>query len=141
MRPRLIATACTLALFSGGCGGLYDPDPSDSLAGTYVATVFSVTPTGQSAINVLAAGGSLTITIAANYSTTGNLSIPASVNGGTALSESMAGTATITGTSVEFQQSADTFVRDLTWAFATNTLSVNNQTAGGAAHTITLTRQ
>lgn len=116
MRPQLIATACTIVLFSGGCGDLDAPDPSDSLAGTYVATVFNVTPTG-------------------------NLSIPASINGGTALSESMAGTATMTGTNVQFQQSADTFVRDLTWAFANNTLSVSNQTAGGAAQTLTLTRQ
>ena len=138
MRTQLIATAITLAFLSGGCGN--NTDPSVSLTGTYVATAFSVTPTGQAVINVLAAGGSLTITIAANNTTTGNLSIPASINGGTALSASMEGTATVAGTHVEFQQNADTFVRDLTWTFGNNTLSVNNQTAGAAAHTITLTR-
>ncbi len=139
VRTQLIAAACTVVLFSGGCGD--NTDPSDLLAGTYVATVFSVTPTGQAAINVLAAGGSLTIIIAANNTTSGDLFIPASINGGTAFNASMVGTATLTGTNVQFQQTADTFVRDLTWAFANNALSVSNQTAGSATHTITLTRQ
>jgi len=138
MRTRLVG-ASAIVLLSGGCGN--GTGPSSALVGTYVATVFSVTPTGQAAINVLAAGGSLTISIAANNTTTGSLFIPASINGGTAFNADMAGSVTLTGTSVSFQQSADTFVRDLTWTFSNSTLSVSSQSAGDAAHTITLTRQ
>src|SRR5215207_492693 len=65
---------------------------SDVLAGSYTATSFLVTPSGQPTVDVIAKGGSLLITIAADSSTTGLLSLPAGVlspQGGTA---SMAGT-------------------------------------------------
>jgi len=123
----------------GACGG--STENTNTLAGTYSATVFTVTPTGQAAINVVAAGGSLTITIATNNATSGSLAIPASINGGTAFNADMAGTATLSGSTVHFQQTADTFVRDLTWTHSGTTLTVSNQAAGSAAYTITLTRQ
>lgn len=128
-----------VAGFAGACGG--DSTGNSTIAGTYTATVFSVTPTGQAAINVIAAGGSLTIAIATNNATSGSLAIPASINGGTAFNADMAGTATVSGSTVHFQQTADTFVRDLTWTHSGTTLTVSNQAAGSASYTITLTRQ
>ena len=104
-------------------------------------TTFRVTPTGQSPINVLAQGGTLSLVIASNSSTSGTLSLPASVTGGAALTASMAGTAVRSGNSVQFQQSADTFVRDLTWTVSGTALQVNDQAAGSARFTITLNRQ
>jgi hypothetical protein len=53
----------------------------------------------------------------------------------------MNGTVVRNGSTIEFQQEADTFVRDLSWSVSTNTLSVVNQRAGAAVFTITLTRQ
>ena len=53
----------------------------------------------------------------------------------------MVGTATITATTVQFTQSADTFVRDLTWTRSTNRLEVTDQTAGDASYTISLLKQ
>lgn len=132
--PALLLLA-TLAL---GCGGT-EPT-SNPLTGTYSATVFQVVPSGQSSMNVLAAGGSLSITINADNSTTGSLNIPASITGGAAFVASMAGTATISGSVVQFQQTADTFVRDLDWTFSGNSLTVTNQLLSGDSHTITLTR-
>jgi hypothetical protein len=130
----------SLALVACGLAGCSDSTaPSNPLAGTYSATVFRVTPAGESEIDVLAAGGTLTITIAANNSTTGSLDIPASVGGG--ISASMAGTATLSGSTVTFQQSADTFVRDLSWTRAGSALTVTGQQVGNASFTITLTRQ
>jgi hypothetical protein len=52
----------------------------------------------------------------------------------------MAGTATMNGNSVEFNQAADTFVRDLAWIFDGNTLAAA-QTVSGVTLVITLTRQ
>ncbi len=126
-------------LLATACGG-DSTKPNPTIEGSYTATVFNVVPQGLAAVNVLAAGGSLSITIAASGATTGTLSVPASAAGGTAFSASMAGTATLTGPTISFSQGADTFVRDLRWAFADKTLSVQNQTVGAATFTITLTR-
>ena len=118
-----------------------DPMAPEELTGTYVATTFRVTPTGQAAIDVLAEGGSLSVTIASNNAATGTLFIPASATGGQDLTASMSGTVVRSGNTIELQQAADTFVRDLTWTVGATTLAVVNQTAGGASFTITLTRQ
>ncbi len=117
------------------------PTEGPTLAGAYQATTFRVTPTGQSTIDALSQGGALSIVIAANNTTTGTLTLPASVTGAAPLTASMAGTAVRTGGNVDFAQSADSFVRDLTWTLGTNTLSVTDQTVGGARFTIVLTRQ
>jgi len=135
---RLSLMACTvLAVGAMACSG---DDDAVLMAGSYSATAFTVTPTGQSAINVLAAGGSLTLTITPAGVTSGSLNLPASVTGGAALVASMAGTAVQTGVQVTLTQSADTFVRNLTWTVAADGLSVTAQSAGGATYTITLTR-
>lgn len=114
---------------------------SPPLAGTYRATVFRITPNAQPTIDVLPQGGALTLTINADRSTTGSLTVPASVTGGQPLTASMAGTATQTGATLRVQQTADTFVRDLTWTVTANALTVTDQQAGGARFTITLARQ
>jgi hypothetical protein len=67
------------------------------------------------------------------------LSLPASI-AGQDLVVSMAGTATQTGSTVRFEQTVDSFVRDLSFSIVGTTLQVQNQQAGSAAFTITLTR-
>ena len=136
------AAGLMVASAAAGCGSNTpaDMDPNSSLAGSYHATVFSVTPTGQAAIDVLAANGSFVITISAANALSGLLSIPASVTGGSALSADMAGTAVVTGATVTFQQNADTFVRDLEWTRVGTSLTVVAQAAGSASFTITLAR-
>jgi hypothetical protein len=116
------------------------PDQPSSIAGAYAATVFRVTPTGQPTIDVLGQGGSLSVTIASNNTASGSLSLPASV-AGTAFTASMTGTVVQTGATVRFEQTADTFVRDLTFTVVGNTLQATNQVAGAASFTVTLTRQ
>ncbi|HEX7942357.1 MAG TPA: hypothetical protein VF488_11165 [Gemmatimonadaceae bacterium] len=138
-RVRLLALVTLASALMSGCGSDSPTQPS-SLAGTYVATVFTVTPTGQSTIDVLAAGGSLSVTIASDNTASGSLSIPASV-AGTPFNASMAGTVVQSGSTAKFQQTADTFVRDLTFTIVGNTLQATNQVAGVGAFTITLTRQ
>jgi hypothetical protein len=123
-----------------GCGSGDSTSP-ETLAGSYTATTFLVTPDGQAPVNVLSQGGSLTLTLASDKSVTGTLHLPASATGAEPLTVTMNGTVTMSGSTVEFQQAADTFVRDLTWSVGTNALSVTNQRAGASVFTITLTRQ
>jgi hypothetical protein len=140
---RLPLYAC-LAVFTLGAGcGSSGPGDSSPIAGTYLATVFKVTPVGQAQIDVLASGGSLSMVISTSNVTSGTLLLPGTVTGGAAFTASMAGTAalsTITST-VTFQQAADTFVRDAIWDAVGTSLSVLNQTIGSATYTITLSRQ
>ena len=138
-RARLLALVTFASAWVSGCGSDSPSHPS-SLAGTYVATVFRVTPTGESTIDVLAAGGSLSVTIASDNTASGSLSIPASV-AGTPFTASMAGTVVQSGSTVQFQQTADTFVRNLTFTIVGNTLQATSQVAGAGSFTITLTRQ
>ena len=97
---------------------------SDVLAGSYAATSFLVTPNGQPTVDVIAKGGSLTITIAADSTTTGLLSLPAgalSPQGGTA---NMAGRVTqLADGSFRFDHSTDqTFIEQLAWQQFTGAL-------------------
>ena len=96
----------------------------DVLAGNYVATSFLVTPNGQPTVDVISKGGSLAITIAADSTTTGILSLPAGVlspQGGTA---SMAGRVTqrVNGAFRFTQPTEDTFIEQLDWQQFTGAL-------------------
>jgi hypothetical protein len=141
-RPAILGAVAVLSCTNQACG--CDPVPLNPLAGVWAATQFLVTPTGQSQLDVLAAGGSLTITIFPDNATSGSLSVPASVTGGAPIMASMAGVSSLNSaeTEVTFDQAADTFVRDLTWQRASaSSLTVTNQVAGSAAFSITLSRQ
>ena len=139
-RMLVVLLMSTLLPFAETACGDAGPTQSVSLAGTYTATLFRVTPSGQSAIDVLAQGGSLSIAIASDNTTSGSLMLPASV-AGSDFTASMVGTAVQSGSTVHFQQSADTFVRDLAFTVSGGALQASNQTAGTAAFTVTLTRQ
>ena len=140
VRPRTaMLLAICVAVWSSACGGDSSTQVS-AITGNYSATVFKVTPTGQATIDVLAQGGTLTISILADNSFTGAISVPASVLG-SPFSANLSGTVVQSGNTVQFQQSIDTFVRDLTFTIVGNSLQATNQVAGGASFTITLTRQ
>lgn len=115
------------------------PAPLD-VAGSYSATVFTVVPDGMPSIDALAEGSTLSIVIAADNAVTGTLALPAAVTGDEAFQANMAGTAVVDGTTVRFTQSADSFVRDLTWTIDGTALRVVDQQAGAARFTITLQR-
>lgn len=123
LRRRALALAAVPALvLASAC----DNDVSiegDVLAGSYAATSFLVTPSGQPTVDVIAKGGSLTITIAGDSSTTGLLSLPAGVlspQGGTA---SMAGRVSQRADgSFRFTQLEDTFIEQLVWQQFTGAL-------------------
>lgn len=110
-----------------------------TIVGAYTATTFQVASAGQGSRDALAEGGNLAITIAQDNSTSGTLTVPASITGGAPLVASMAGTAVLAGDSVRFEQAANTFVRRGYWKMSGSTLSMT-QTADGATIVVTLTR-
>ncbi len=140
MRRTRLGLATGLAVMVGGCGvALELVEGTNFERGTYSATVFRITPDGQPPVDVLQAGGSLSITFDQSGGTTGTLVLPAGVTGGAAVNASMAGTATITGLSVTFSQTADTFVRAATWSRIGRTLQLNNYRIGNAVYDVALT--
>jgi len=103
-----------LVLLALGCtpGDAFAPG---DVAGLYSASTFNLVH-GADTTDVLAAGGRLIITLTPSGETSGQLTVPASLNGGTEFVADMAGTFAISGNTVHFVQSEDTFVRDLTFA-------------------------
>jgi hypothetical protein len=81
--------------------------------GNYTAIIL-VSTENSVPTNVLAGGGSFTLNLASNGTTSGRLHIVAS-GSNPALDADMAGTWTRNGDTVEFTQAADTFVRDMTF--------------------------
>lgn len=138
---RRAALAATVLLTSlTACGDDGSPTEASTIAGAYAATTFLVTPDGQAERDVLAAGGSLAIAIGASNATTGTLSVPAAITGDSTFTANMLGAAERTGSSVKFDQTADSFVRDLNWTVNGETIRVTDQSVGGARYTIVLTR-
>ena len=138
MRGSLATTFFALGLsLAVGCS---DPVTPESLAGTYVATTFGLS--GGATEDVLAAGGSLSITFNAGGTTSGSLFVPAasSASGGMDFTADMAGTFTLQNDSLTLTQVADSFVRDLTWTVDGNRIN-GTGTFSGVTITVVLSRQ
>ena len=121
LRNRL-STLLPAALLVIGLGACSDDDPlgpedveREDLVGTFEATTFTVTQQGV-AVNLLAVGADVEISLRADGTTAGRLFLPQADDDGSDLDESLAGTYTFDeGTRrVVFDQAADTFLRDLT---------------------------
>ena len=134
---RGVTWTIALALLGAACGGdsteptmppTPPPPQAPSVAGTYNATQFTLS--GAVTGDVIAAGGNLTLTLATGGAVTGSLFIPASLAGGTEFNADMAGTYTVTGDTLRFTQSADSFVRDMVWTIGTNRLSSTGTFSG-----------
>jgi hypothetical protein len=125
---RLILAAAALAIASG-CAD--DPNvPPAGVPGSYHATT-STLASGGPAVNLLAVGASFTMTLAADHSTTGRLVIPASVTGGEAVDESLAGSWRQSNDTVYFDGAADTFVRDVPFVVRGGSLATEYNPPGG----------
>ena len=99
------------------CGDSTSPEP-DLAVGNYTAVEFvSTGNSGQK--NELAVGGSLVLNLSANGTTSGHLHLVAP-GGGPDFDADMAGTWTRTGMVVNFDQPADTFVRDMPFTLTPN---------------------
>lgn len=109
-------------LFASACAD--DPDvPAAGLPGVYQATSFTVAAPGAPAVNLLAAGAALRISLGSDHNTSGRLTVPATVTGGPAIDESLAGSWRESHDTVYFDGPADTFVRDVPFIVRGATLS------------------
>jgi len=119
--PSCLRAAAAAVVTISACGrNPFTPTVAD-MAGTYSATTFTST-NGATTTDHLAVGGSLTLTLGPDGTTTGRLFVPAGAEGGGDLDADMAGTWTLTGSTVDFAQAADTFVRDMTFTAEPNRL-------------------
>lgn len=84
--------------------------------GSFDATIFILADVGQHPVDYLAGGSTLSLRIAEDSTVTGRLFIPAELTGDDPFEADMAGKAVVTDSTVQFDQEADTFIRDLTFA-------------------------
>jgi len=115
-----------------------DPTAPTAPTGEYEATSFTAT-SGGTTTDVLDAGGSFTITLTSQGTTTGRLFIPASVTGEGDFDSDLTGTWTQSGSTIQFDHAADTFVRDMPFTIQGATL-VGDRTFGDVRIRVTLTR-
>jgi len=107
---KLGAVTLWLGLVSCGDDG-FNPTV-DEVAGAYQATTFTFDG-GSGPTDLLAIGASVTITFAPDGTTSGRMLVPGVAAGGEDLDADLAGTWTLSGTTVTFDQAADTFMRDV----------------------------
>jgi hypothetical protein len=114
-----------VALALGACGGDDDDgfNPTmDDVAGQYSATAFTLT-SGNSEFDLLAIGATVTATLNPDGTTSGRLLVPGGVGGADAVDEDLAGTWSLSGTTVTFSPSASSLLTDVDFAVGTNTLT------------------
>lgn len=112
MRVFLSVLTGALLLLTGCDDSPTEPTPED-VAGSYVATTLTVDE-GDTSIDALAEGAAINITLASDGTTTGTFLIPASLSEtGQEEQADLEGTWTLDGSSVGFDQEADTFLRDI----------------------------
>ena len=124
------AAALASVVLAAACGDSFSPT-IDTVAGTYTATTFTTTVNGTTT-DQLARDASLVLTLTAGGSTSGQLVMSDFI-------ESMAGTWLLTGDKVTIDQSADTFVRDMTFTATADELR-GDATFGGTRVQVTLRR-
>ena len=141
MPSQRLAALLLGTLWSAGCVNT-QTGAEETVTGTFVATILTVTLSGGSPVDALAAGGSMHVTVNEDGTTSGSLSLPASVTGGAAVSLNLEGTAVITGLTVRFNTTADSFMRSVIFSRQSELLLIaDNQAVAGTAYTIALLRQ
>jgi|SRR4051812_19597991 hypothetical protein len=112
--------AVTLA----GCGG--DDNPFSptvaNVAGTYNATLFTATSTELGQVNLLSLGATVHVVLNPDGTTTGHIFVPDVGQEDGELDADLTGTWTLSGSTVTFSQTADTFIRDVEFTAAQNSL-------------------
>jgi hypothetical protein len=136
----LLALAAVIGL--AACGSDSTGVTGGSAVGSYTAISF-VTSGSSGQTNQIAAGSTLSINLAANGTTSGHLHV-APTNTTPALDADLTGTWQQQGTTVTFDQAADTFVRDMPFTLVNDLVNgstlVGDQTFSGTNIKITLKR-
>ena len=104
---------CAVAV---ACGSSTAPTTTDVVGSYSVSTFTSHDSTGTT--NWLSQGALLNIVLTENDSTTGRLFVPGGADSGADLDADLIGTWLLHGDTVEFDEMADTFVRDMPFVYA-----------------------
>jgi ABC-type Fe3+-hydroxamate transport system substrate-binding protein len=120
-----------LGLAMLACGGGSDSfsPTTESVAGDYSASVFTLT-SSVGTTDLLNLGATIAVSLAPGGTTTGRLFVPGGAEDGSDLDVDLAGTWTLTGTTVTFN-GADTFIRDLDFTAGPTTLTGEGEFGGG----------
>ena len=131
--------ATTAAL---GCGSDSNGPPED-ITGSYAAAQFFTTSATDQGRDELAAGSTVSLTLSGSGTTTGHLHVAAST-GSPAFDADLTGTWARTGNTVHFTQSADTFIRNMTFTVSgvapTGTRLTGDQVFSGTRVQLTLAK-
>ena len=122
------------AVALAGCGGDdngFSPSVAN-VAGTYNASQFTATASGPP-VNLLALGATVHVVLNPDGTTTGHLFVPDVVGQGE-VDADLTGTWTLSGSTVTFSQSADTFIRDVEFTAAQNSLEADGTFEGTTLH-------
>ena len=141
MRRVILGAGLGLALMLAACGDDDDDgfDPTvDDVAGSYTASAFTLT-SGNGEFDLLAFGATVTATLDADGTTSGRLQVPGGVGGQPEIDEDLAGTWSLSGTTVTFSPSASSLISDVDFAVAPNTLT-GEGTYMGAVLLLVLTK-
>ncbi len=134
---RWVAFGLTIVL--PACGGDDSFSPTvETVAGSYTATTFTLT-TSAGPTDLLALGALVEVTLAADGTTSGQLFVPGGAEGGGDLDEDLTGTWSLAGSTVTFNQTADTFIRDAEFTATRNRLT-GEGTFGDVTILLVLTR-
>ena len=105
------------------------------MAGSYHATLLTATENGITA-DLLLLGASLTVVLNQGGTTTGCLLAPGLGENGADVDEDLAGTWTLEGSTVTFDQSGDTFIRDAPFTAERNRLNAEGAFGGAVVRAV-----
>jgi hypothetical protein len=123
MRRRASRFAPAALVLLLACGGSDSFTPTEeTVAGTYEASAFTVT-SFNGTTDLLLAGATVDATLTPDGTTSGRLFVPGGDEDGGDLDEDLTGTWTLTGQTVTFNQTADTFIDEAEFIAGRNTLT------------------
>ncbi len=125
-----LLTAAVLLVSIVACSDSFSPT-AENVAGDYrLDRLITVTDPGGTK-DWVAAGATFAISLNTNGTTTGHLFLPHASDNGFDINADMTGTWTITGHSVNFDQTADTFVKDWPFTAGRDRLTIDRTDAEG----------
>ncbi len=138
MQPgRVVALSLVLAL--AGCGDDTSFSPTaENVAGVYSATTFTL-GLAVATVDQLVLGSEVEITLAPDGTTTGRVFVPGAGEDGGDLDADLTGTWALSRGGVTFDQTADTFIRDVRFAADRNRL-IGKATLGHQLVDLVLTK-
>jgi ABC-type Fe3+-hydroxamate transport system substrate-binding protein len=132
-RVGILGVALTLAACGGGSDS-FSPT-TETVAGDYTAQVFTLT-SSVGTTDLLALGATVAVTLKPDGTTTGQLFVPGGAQGGGDLTADLAGTWTLTGTTVTFSQTSDTFIQNVDFTAGPGNLIGEGSFSGAAVRLV-----